>query len=68
MRPWAKLILHINPNKNVPIEYRNNFFHLYFDFGWVGVLTGSLLAFLSIYATRLGANGTQIGLIGDACR
>lgn len=38
--------------------------HLYFDMGWFGVLSGSSVNFLSIYATRLGANGFQIGLLG----
>ena len=48
----------------VPIEYRSNFLHLYFDIGWFGVLSGSAINFLNIYATRIGATGFQIGLIG----
>lgn len=48
----------------VPREYRSNFLHLYLDIGWFGVLSGSAINFLSIYATRLGATGFQIGLIG----
>jgi MFS family permease len=48
----------------VPVEYRPNFMHLYFDIGWFGVLSGSAISFLSIYATRLGATVFQIGLIG----
>jgi MFS family permease len=59
----ARLISFFNPNKNVPVENRQNFYHLYLDFGWIGVLTGSLLAFLSVYAARLGASGLQVGLI-----
>src|SRR6185436_9644851 len=47
----------------VPREYRSNFLHLYLDIGWFGVLSGSAINFLSIYATRLGATGFQIGLI-----
>jgi len=47
----------------VPREYRSNFLHLYLDIGWFGVLSGSAINFLSIYATRLGATGVQIGLI-----
>ncbi len=38
--------------------------HLYFDIGWFGILSGSSVNFLNIYATRLGANGFQIGLLG----
>jgi len=47
----------------VPVKYRPNFMHLYFDIGWFGVLSGSAINFLSIYATRIGATGFQIGLI-----
>src|SRR5512142_1758093 len=48
----------------VPDKYRSNFMHLYFDMGWFGVLSGSTVNFLNIYATRLGASGFQIGLLG----
>lgn len=50
----------------VPEEYRDNFRHLYADIGWWGVLNGSTLSFLTIYAARLGANTDQIGLINAA--
>jgi MFS family permease len=49
---------------SVPVEYRANFIHLYFDMGWFGVLSGSTINFLSIYATRIGASGFQIGMLG----
>lgn len=42
---------------------RNNFRRLYADIFWFGVLSGSTMAFVSIYAARLGANGLQIGLL-----
>ncbi|HEX9330261.1 MAG TPA: MFS transporter [Anaerolineales bacterium] len=48
----------------VPPEYHSNFLHLYFDIGWYGILSGSAISFLNIYATRIGATGFQIGLIG----
>ncbi len=48
----------------IPREYRSNFLHLYFDIGWYGVLSGSAINFLNIYATRLGASNLQIGLLG----
>ncbi len=48
----------------IPREYRSNFLHLYFDIGWFGVLNGSTISFLSIYAIRLGATSFQIGLLG----
>ncbi len=47
----------------IPIEYRSNFLHLYLDMFWFGVLSGSAVNFLSIYATRIGATGFQIGMI-----
>lgn len=49
---------------DIPSEYRNNFHHLYFDIAWFGVLSGSAVNFLNVYATRIGATGFQIGLIG----
>lgn len=48
----------------VPKEYHSNFLHLYLDIGWVGVLSGSTISFLTVYATRLGATTLQIGLLG----
>jgi MFS family permease len=48
---------------SVPSEYRANFLHLYLDIGWFGVLSGSAINFLNVYAARLGASGLQIGLL-----
>jgi MFS family permease len=48
----------------IPAEYRSNFIHLYFDIGWFGIFSGSTANFLSVYATRIGASGFQIGLLG----
>jgi MFS family permease len=45
-------------------EYRANFLHLYLDIAWFGLLSGSAINFLNIYATRIGATAFQIGLIG----
>ena len=42
---------------------RDNFRRLYADIFWFGVLSGSTMAFVSIYAARLGASGLQIGLL-----
>jgi MFS family permease len=47
----------------IPEHYRANFFHLYMDMAWFGVLNGSVLAFLSIYAARIGASAAQIGFL-----
>jgi len=51
-------------HNEIPKEYRANFIHLYLDIGWFGVLSGSAVNFINVYATRLGATGFQIGLIG----
>jgi MFS family permease len=48
---------------DIPPEYRSNFLHLYLDIAWFGVLSGSTVNFLNIYAARIGATGFQIGLI-----
>jgi len=48
---------------DVPEKYRSNFWHLYFDIAWFGVLSGTSVNFLNVYATRLGASGLQIGLL-----
>jgi MFS family permease len=48
----------------IPQQYRANFTHLYLDIAWFGVLSGSAINFLNVYAARLGASGFQIGLLG----
>jgi len=53
-------------DQSVPEEYRRAFFNLIADIGWFGVLNGSSLSFLAIYATRLGATAEQIGWINAA--
>lgn len=47
--------------QNIPLH--RNFFHLYADVVWFGVLAGSTLYFQSVYVARLGGSGLQIGLI-----
>ncbi len=49
---------------DIPIQYHSNFIHLYFEIGWFGVLSGSTVNFISVYATRIGATGLQLGLMG----
>jgi len=51
-------------HNDIPKEYRSNFLHFYLDIGWFGVLSGSAVNFINVYATRLGATGFQIGLLG----
>lgn len=47
----------------VPAEFRSTFFHLYLDIAWFGILSGSSIAFVAVYATRLGAAGWELGLL-----
>jgi predicted MFS family arabinose efflux permease len=42
---------------------KHNARQLYGDMFWYGVLSGSALAFLPVYAARLGASSLQIGLL-----
>lgn len=51
---------------DIPQKYHANFLHLYFDIAWFGILSGSAVNFLNVYAARLGASGLQIGLIAAA--
>ena len=50
-------------NRDVPEKFRNNFFHLFLDIAWFGVLNGSAINFLNVYVTRLGATPLQVGLL-----
>jgi MFS family permease len=40
-----------------------NFRHLYWDVLWFGVLTGSTMTFMAIFASRQGASAFQVGLL-----
>jgi len=47
----------------LPRQLRANFHNLYLDIFWFGVLSGSTIAFLTIYAARLGASTLEISLL-----
>lgn len=49
--------------QTIPEPHRSNFVNLYWDVAWFGVLNGSTLSFLVIFATRQGASEMQVGLI-----
>ncbi len=57
------LSLASSKSRPVPPEHRKNFNHLIFDIAWFGVLNGSAIAFVAVYATRLGADAFQLGLL-----
>jgi len=44
-------------------ELRANFWHLYADVLWFGVLAGSTTAFLAIFAVRQGASSFEVSLL-----
>jgi MFS family permease len=44
-------------------DIRWNLRQLYWDVFWFGILAGSTLAFLSVYAARLGASSLEVGLL-----
>ncbi len=48
---------------DIPEKYRSNFLHLYFDIAWFGILSGTTVNFVNIYATRLGATPLQVGAL-----
>lgn len=51
------------PTVQVPDTLQPTFFHLYWDIAWFGILSGSTVSFLSVYAARLGASAFLIGLL-----
>ena len=57
-RAWTK--------RPLPAEHRANFIHLYLDIAWFGILSGSAIAFMAIFAARQGADGFQLGLLSAA--
>ncbi len=54
------------PAQPVPQECRSIFLHLFLDIAWFGILSGSTVAFLAVYATRMGASDQQIGFLSAA--
>ena len=48
---------------DLPPWLRSNITHYYADISWWGLYAGATAAFLSIYAARIGATPTQIGLL-----
>jgi MFS family permease len=53
----------LKPVRPVPADNKSNFTHLYLDMAWSGILNGSTIAFLAVFASRLGADPLQIGLL-----
>ncbi|HML39890.1 MAG TPA: MFS transporter [Bellilinea sp.] len=53
-------------SKNIPEQYRANFYWLYSDISSFGILNSSSVAFLAVYATHIGASTAQVGWINAA--
>lgn len=47
----------------VPPEHRKNFNHLYWDVAFWGLLNGSVINFLGVYCSRIGATAFQMGML-----
>lgn len=47
----------------VPAEHRKNFIHLYLDIAFWGMVNGSVINFLGVYCSRIGATPFQMGLL-----
>lgn len=48
---------------SIPAEHQTNFWHLYLDILWFGILSGSTISFLTLYLVRLGASAAEVGLV-----
>ena len=60
---WRSITYRFSSSQPVPRQYKEIFLHLFLDMAWIGVLSGSTVAFLGVYAARLGATPGQIGLL-----
>ena len=58
--PWSRPT---GTGQVVPPELKQHFHHLYGDIGWYGLVAGTTIAFLAVYAARIGARAFQIGMI-----
>lgn len=52
----------IGASQPLPAQHRRNFILLYLDVVFWGMLNGSILVFLAVYISRLGASPLQVGL------
>ena len=63
MSVFARIAKPFRAGQPVPAEHRANFRYLYGDIAWFGIISGTTLSFISIYAARLGATALQIGFL-----
>ncbi len=60
---WLSLYKRAQFDRAVPSWLRPYFLHLYWDVAWMAITSGTTLAFLSVYVTRLGATPLELGLL-----
>jgi MFS family permease len=60
---WTSVLKPVRDDRNAPDDLRRTFHYLYWDIAWFGIVTGSTLAYLGVYAARLGATPFQLGLL-----
>ena len=58
--PLTRLRMHLRPGKST---LARNIWNLYVEIAYFGFLFGIINTFLSVYAIRLGASNTDIGLL-----
>ena len=66
MQSFLQRLPFFRPNSTQPImppELRRHAPHFYGDIAWYGLLAGSTIAFLNVYAARIGATAFQIGML-----
>jgi hypothetical protein len=51
------------PPEPYPPEHRRNFLLLFLDVTFWGILNGSTITFLGVYASRIGASPIQVGIL-----
>ena len=56
----------IRPAIRADGQLRSIIFHLFMDMLWIGVLSGTVGAFISVYAARLGAPDQLVGMLNAA--
>lgn len=59
-------MLLVQKESELPENLRWNFIHLVGDILWWGVLNGTSLSFVTVYVTRIGGDGFQLGLLAAA--
>lgn len=62
----SHLLGRLLPSQPIPGRLKPVILHLFLDMAWIGLLSGTTIAFLSVYAARLGASASQVGLLSAA--